>query len=133
MLQRKPLLTWCSNLTFERQSPLQIHLSRLTTSPRISRVCLSSGGRQGIGEAQVGANSKPHECRAEMTRSPVREKEFLPLTEWPHTGRAKCPEQSEGAPAAQRSHWNPPAPLTGAIPLISNLLLDLMNYLKSES
>lgn len=47
--------------------------------------------------------------------------------------RAKCQETELGAPAAQRMCRNLPAPLIGAVPVVSNLLLDLMNYLKSES
>ena len=47
--------------------------------------------------------------------------------------RAKCQETELGAPAAQRTCRNLPAPLIGAVPLVSNLLLDLMKYCKSES
>lgn len=51
----------------------------------------------------------------------------------PSIDRAKCQETDRGDPAPRRTCQNLPAPLIGALTLISDLSLDLMNYLKSES
>lgn len=47
-------------------------------------------------------------------------------------GRGKCQETELGALEAKGTCQNLPAPLRGAVPLISDLLLDLMNYLMPE-
>ena len=51
----------------------------------------------------------------------------------PSIDRAKCQETDWGDPAPLMTYHNLPAPLIGALTLVSDLSLDLMNYLKSES